>query len=328
MRSPRSHPEWHQAMNAFMWELDLPGIHRQSIQHLVGPGLGRIFMKFWVEQDRIDSEIIRDPLDDSDDPRWFRIDGTPERGGSADEVLARKWRERARIFFRAHGMQVLHVADWLIAARRTGAPWLQNVDGRGEPKKLLKSASLQQLVHEANKGLRNHRRDHFRTERIAAELSPDDEAEIVDLGAGHMLVELLTPRALDVEGARMSHCIGHGSYDDRLRDAAFRYLSVRDPQGRPLATLELRGNVVRQFRGRANSDPSIAVVDLLSRHAAESGWQEFEEAGAGRYIRATNRIMLADERLERDGISCDQGDNDDIDAGEERLPLHRQPQPG
>lgn len=294
MRSPRSHPEWHQAMNAFIWELDLPGIHRQSIQHLIGPGLGRIFMRFWVEQDRIDSEIIRDPLDDSDDPRWFRIDGTPERGGSADEVLARKWRERARIFFHAHGVQVLHVADWLIAARQTSAPWLQNVDGRGEPRKLLKCASLEQLVREADKGFRNQRRDPLRADAAISQLSPDDEAEIADLGADHVLVELLTPRALDVEGARMNHCIGQGSYDSRLGDAAFRYLSVRDPKGVPLATLELRENVVRQFRGRANSDPPIAVVDLLSRHAAESGWQGYEEAVAGRYIRPAGHVVLAD----------------------------------
>ncbi|MFC6448412.1 hypothetical protein ACFP77_22905, partial [Shinella zoogloeoides] len=71
-------------------------------------------------------------------------------------------------------------------------------------------------------------------------------------------------------------------------------ISVRNPKGVPLAILELRENVVRQFRGRANSDPPIAVVDLLSRHAAESGWQGYEEAVAGRYIRPAGHVVLAD----------------------------------
>lgn len=285
---PRSHPEWPYALAAFTAELDIPD-RDYRVRQLISPGLGRLFMKDWIAQDRIDPEIMVDPADRSDDPRWHQIDGWPIRGGTADEILRRKWERRAALYFHWHATDVSHVTDWLIYATATNAPWLFNVSEQGEPRKLLKCGSLYQLANEADKGLGNQSpnwlldRGGIPLDDPDPQPAPDDETEIADLGVGHVLVRLLTPNALRVEGVRMRHCVGHGGYDCILREPGYRLLSVRDPNGTPLATLEIRGDVVRQFRGPGNDDPTSAVVDLLSKYVAEQGWRGYEEAAVGRY---------------------------------------------
>lgn len=288
MKSPRKHPEWRPAVEAFCRELDIPNRQHMLIDNLIGPSLGRVYMKFWIAQDRIDPEIVIDPTDRSEDPRWHQSDGWPVRGGAEDEILRRKWERRAALYFRWNAPDIWHVADWLIYAVATNAPWLHIHDPHGEPKKLAKCGSLEQLVREANKGFRFRPEDRLHDGNLPAvaipEPGPDDESEIADLGAGHMLVQLLTPLALRIEGARMRHCLSHGGYDIRLRDSRFRYYSVRGPDGLPIATLELAGDVVRQFRGPRDARPSEAVVDLMSRHAAENQWRGYEEASVGRLL--------------------------------------------
>lgn len=309
MSSPRSHPEWSEALAAFIRELDIPDRQLLPVHNLIGPGLGRVFVKLWLKQDRVDPEIMRDPFDRSDDPRWYQIDGWPNQGGSGEEILRRKWERRASLYVRWHGIEIWHILDWLIYSQAMNVPWITNVDERGEPKKLTKCGSLDALVHEADKGFRLrllmptwHLNGDDVEAPVAAEVSVDDETEIADLGVDHTLVELLSPRALRVEGGRMRHCIGHGGYDYRLRDPGYRYFSVRDPNGMPLATLELKGDLVRQFRGPANDDPLPVVADLLSRYAAENGWQGYEEAAIGRYVgdvqRGTANDLLAGEGLD------------------------------
>jgi hypothetical protein len=293
LKPNETHPEWYEAMDAFVRELDLPGRYHRVIRDLIGPGLGRIYMRFWIDQDHIDPEFMVDPEYEDPDPPWYRIDGYPERGGDDQDIIRRKWADRARLYFQWYGHHLMHIADWLIYSNRIGAPWIANVDEQGRPRKLMKCQGLEQLVHEADKGLRHRPRDYGGAEMPGAvipEPAKDDEVEVADLGVGHMLVELQTSRALRVEGARMRHCVGHGGYDYILREAGYRLLSVRDPNGLPLATLEIRGDVVRQFRGPGNNDPSAAVVDLLSAYAAEQGWRGYEEAAVGRYVRVDDQL--------------------------------------
>ena len=274
------HPEWDVAMIALVSAIDIPDRLYMTIQDLIGPGLGRVFLRAWLLQDTIDPEIIYDPYDlavGAIDPIWHRIDGNPGCGGTPAENLRRKWRCRAQLWCSFHGPHIWHVTDWLIASRETNQPWLRNINQLGEPKKLLKCTTLDRLVHEADKGLR-HRKS---VGEIV--LGHDDETIIADLGVGHTLVELLTARALRHEGNRMRHCVGQGSYDGHMADPDYRLLSVRDPEGRPLATLEVRGDDVRQFRGARNADPPPAIADLVSATADAWGWQGLAEAAAGRY---------------------------------------------
>lgn len=285
------HPEWPDALGSLIGEIDLSNNNRLLIQDLIGPSLGKVFWTEWKAQDAIDDEIMHDPAG-GEDPAWWQIDGISAKGGSPEQISCRKWQQRARLWMQFVGPHVWHVADWLIVSRQTNQVWLANLDADGIPKKLRKCRRLDDLVREADKGLRNRR------SAAAIRLGPEDEVIVADLGVSHVLVELKTPRALRREGQRMHHCIGHGSYDGRLDDADFRLLSVRDPNGKPLATLELSGHVVRQFRGACNADPSSAVIDLVSAVADEWGWLGLAEAADGRYSPYGRDALVVLEGLE------------------------------
>lgn len=271
-----------------MRALDLPDRYDRVIRELVIPGLGRVLMRFWIAQDLVDPDFMADPEDDADEPQWYQIRDWPQRTGTPDGTPQSKWSRRTSLYFRWYGQHVMHVVDWLIYADRINAPWLQNLDGHGRPKKLLKCMDLQQLVHEADKGLRYRAGNYDDPGGVSMEALPAltdcDEVGVADLGVGYALVRLQTPHALLVEGGRMHHCIGHGSYDNYLFNPNYQFLSVRDPDGQPVATLEIAAGVVLQFRGPGNVDPSRAVVELLSAYASESKWLCYESAAAGGYL--------------------------------------------
>jgi hypothetical protein len=249
MSDLRDTAEWAAAMNALIVAIDLPDHLLAPIRDLIDPGLGRVFFDFWVAEN----------------------DG----GSSVD--LDQKWRVCAEAWYDVYGISACHIVDWLIVARQTDQPWLRNLDERGHPKKLVKCGSLNRLIEEANKGLRH------RNANADVGIGPDDESVIADLGAGHTLVLMISRKALRHEGRRMHHCIGYGGYDSHIEHPDFHLLSVRNPDGKPLATLEIRGATVKQVRGPCNADPLPAVVDLVAPIADAYGWTGFEEATRGRY---------------------------------------------
>lgn len=166
-----------------------------------------------------------------------------------------------------------HIVDWLRADLQAGAPWLENLDERGRPRKLLKCRSIDDLMREADKAMDR------RNAQQAKALGPDDESFVADLGGGYTLVRMLTPEALDLESSRMHHCVGHGAYDARQREGWGRYLSVRDKKGRPVATIELQCEpneewLINQLQGKRNTRPAREVMDVLHAYAVEQDWRE------------------------------------------------------
>jgi hypothetical protein len=120
-----------------------------------------------------------------------------------------------------------------------------------------------------------------RNAQVAKSLGLEDEETIADLGGGYTLVRMLTPEALDLESHRMHHCLGHGSYDGRLKSGWDRYLSVRDGKRRPAATIELRRESsgrwsMRQVAGKRNERPERAVMDVIRAHAVAEDWLDRE----------------------------------------------------
>ncbi|AMD59389.1 hypothetical protein AWN88_14035 [Agrobacterium tumefaciens] len=266
MVSKYNHPEYREAVFHLTCELDIPDRDLLPIRNLVGCSLGRIFWLDWLRQDAQDPQWMPTP-GDHDDPPWHRIDGMPELG---EGHIRRKWSRRAELWMQWHSIDAWHVADWLITAVADGHPWLANVDAAGYPKKLMKCGSLDRLVHEATKGLRQRNvRDII--------LGPDDESFVYALGAGHTLVQLLSRAALRKEGLLMHHCIGRGTYDDLLGDPDVGFFSVRNLDGKPLATLEVRDGYVRQFRGPANGEPTDSVKDLIAPAIHAFGWQDWRD---------------------------------------------------
>lgn len=266
MASKYDHPEYREALFHLTFELDMPERVLRPIRNLVECSLGRIFWLDWRQQDLEDPEWMATP-GDHEDPEWHRIDGWPELG---DGWTSRKWSRRAALWMQWHSIDAWHIADWLSTAVADGHPWLANVDANGNPKKLMKCGSLERLVHEATKGFRQRNiRD--------ISLGPDDESFVLALGAGHTLVQLLSRAALRAEGLRMHHCIGQGAYDELLDDPDVGFFSVRDENGKPIATLEIRDGYVRQFRGPANVTPTDAVKDLVAPAIHAFGWQDWRD---------------------------------------------------
>lgn len=268
--SKYDHPEYAIARQELLHELRVPERLLWPIKDLIGCSLVRVFFAEWLRHDAEDPVWHR-RIGEHGGEEWQRIDGWPEMGG---DVVRRKWAHRAQFWEMRHSAEIRHVVDWLIVAQSEGHAWLGNVDYDGYPQKLMKCGTIERLVFEADKGLR--------ARKVAdVVLGPEDEGFVAGLGAGHTLVELLSPLALRKEGSAMRHCIGHGGYDWQLAEADRHLYSVRDPSGAPLATLEVHGSAVRQFRAAKNEDPTSAVLDLISGVADAWGWLGLEEAARG-----------------------------------------------
>ncbi len=272
--SKYEHPEYQEALFHLACELDLPDRVLQPIRHLVGCSLGRLFWNDWLRSDAKDPEWVPTP-GDHDDPQWHRVDGWPEMGGN---FRHRKWSRRAQLWMQWRSVDAWHVADWLVTAQSDGHAWLANVDDKGYPKKLMKCGSLDRLVHEASKGLRD------RSARLARDvvLGPTDEHFIHDLGEGHTLVQLRSRAALRKEGVIMRHCIGQSGYDELLDNPDVIFASVRDADGNPLATLDIRNGYIRQCCARGNAEPSDAVKDLVANAADAFCWQDWRDRPGSR----------------------------------------------
>jgi hypothetical protein len=169
-----------------------------------------------------------------------------------------------------HSIDAWHVCDWLLTAVSDGHPWIANVGLDGHPKKLMKCGTLERLAFEATKGLRQRDiRDIV--------LGPEDESFAFELGAGHTLVRLFSRAALRKEGLRMHHCVGQGAYDELLDDPDVGFFSVRDRDGKPKATLEIRDGFLRQFRGPTNAEPTDAIKDLVAPAIDAFGWRDWRD---------------------------------------------------
>ncbi|MCZ7862476.1 PcfJ domain-containing protein [Agrobacterium salinitolerans] len=149
-----------------------------------------------------------------------------------------------------HVLAIYHVRDWLKASLVNDVPWLRNLDDKERPKKLMKCRDLEDLVREADKDMRKQNAAIARKP-----LSAGEEALEFECADGWSIVRLLAPSALDRESSFMQHCIGNGAYDVRVGSEGFRYLSLRDPAGKPHGTMELFEDRLIQFQGKQNVSP-------------------------------------------------------------------------
>lgn len=189
---------------------------------------------------------------------------------------------------------VQHIVDWLTADFLAGADWIDRVDDRGRPLKLMKCGSVEQLLHEADKAMRR------RLQGKVSHLGKEDESLVTELADCYTVVRLLTPAALDLESSRMQHCVGHGSYDRGVADETTEIYSLRDPAGKPHATIEVMVDrrlqlshlpefrlsdlpvdmppttpvrTIYQIQGKQNLRPLKEYMDLLKPWLKGSLWQ-------------------------------------------------------
>ena len=198
-------------------------------------------------------------------------------------VLVRDYRSDQRPHFdkvgevaRMKGLVIGHIADWLRAALFNGAKWLENVDDGGRQRKLLKFGSIEAITAEAD---RDMKRDIARLAGTA--LAEGDEAVEMDLGDGWTLVRLLTAKALDLESGRMQHCIGSGGYDEMVAGGASKFLSLRDPHGKPHATIHVEDGSIQELSGKQNETPLPKYLRRLAPYLVSLGDEGYLDGSYG-----------------------------------------------
>lgn len=84
---------------------------------------------------------------------------------------------------------------------------------------------------------------------------------VMKLDEGMEIVQLTTPKALDYESEYMGHCVGQGNYDKGVMRGNIKIYSLRDADGMPHATIEVRVNKktgeeeIYQCKGKGNRAP-------------------------------------------------------------------------
>jgi len=91
----------------------------------------------------------------------------------------------------------------------------------------------------------------------------------MDLPDGMKAYRLTTPEALDFESEYMGHCVGKGSYDEKVKDGTIEIYSVRDKNGEPHATLEIKKGRVYQCKGKGNKTPVARYIPAI-QHFVEA----------------------------------------------------------
>lgn len=162
-----------------------------------------------------------------------------------------------------------HICDWLTAAIANGEQWLSAVDEQNRPKKLMKFGSLAAIIKEADKAMMK-----FAQKSRGLSIADGDEELAHQLDDGWYVVRLLTPAALDRESGAMQHCIGQGAYDERLNGYEYAYYSLRDPFGKPHATIELSisSGTNIQMQGKQNNEPLPEYIDRMAIFMKSAGF--------------------------------------------------------
>ena len=153
---------------------------------------------------------------------------------------------------------VKHIADFIKAALVREAAWVQEE----RPSKLANIGSLEAATHIADKAMMKKSFDQ-------AGLDPAVGTEIImDFGDGWLIRKLNTRDALRFDGAQLHHCVANGAYDDLATDIySLRYIEEGENAVRekPIATLEVRDNMLEQCKGLQNQPPGEAVFPYIEQ---------------------------------------------------------------
>lgn len=91
--------------------------------------------------------------------------------------------------------------------------------------------------------------------------NPADRQVVKTYSDGWNMVEVVSENDLDVEGAKMHHCVA--GYWDNVRTGSSKIFSLRTPTNQPMATIEVQGKKVIQIKGHSNA--RITDQDLVDK---------------------------------------------------------------
>ena len=91
--------------------------------------------------------------------------------------------------------------------------------------------------------------------------SPADRKVVMAYPDGWNMVEVISENDLDVEGAKMHHCVA--GYWDNVKTGSSKIFSLRTPTNQPMATIEVQGKKVIQIKGHSNA--RVTDQDLVDK---------------------------------------------------------------
>lgn len=96
--------------------------------------------------------------------------------------------------------------------------------------------------------------DSWLKKRISDGDDPENVFKVFSLNNDWNAYMLKSPKALSYEGAKMQHCVGGGSYNDRVKNGKIIIYSLRDKNDNPHATIEynVENNYIHQIQGKNN----------------------------------------------------------------------------
>ncbi|MCV9964142.1 PcfJ domain-containing protein [Pararhizobium sp. BT-229] len=214
----------------------------------------------------------------------------------ANEEIGKAHSDQAEPSFR----DLRHIVDWLRAAIFNDAPWLSKVDDSGRPRKLLKYGTVAAMVAEVDRDmLRQARRNGAPSDGL------EGTESYMELGEGWCLVRLLTARALDYESSMMQHCIGNGGYDAQLADPESLFLSLRDPSGKPHATIAVNGSEIVDVSGKQNELPRTKYIKRMAPFFLKVGDVSYLDGSYGVVMDVHGKVYGYDELPEVLEVSGD-----------------------
>ena len=91
--------------------------------------------------------------------------------------------------------------------------------------------------------------------------NPADREVVMTYPDGWNMVNVNSENDLDVEGAKMHHCVA--GYWDNVRTGSSKIFSLRTPANQPVATIEVQGKKVIQIKGPSNA--KVTDQDLVDK---------------------------------------------------------------
>ena len=96
---------------------------------------------------------------------------------------------------------------------------------------------------------------------------------VMELPDNMAAYKLTTPEALDFESEYMGHCVGSGGYDKGVADGTTQIYSIRDERGEPHVTFEVRGNSIKQVKGKQNKSPVAKYMPAVQSFVQETKFE-------------------------------------------------------
>ena len=180
---------------------------------------------------------------------------------------------------------------------KEGDEWINNLDKRGRPQRLLHISSIDDAYRRADKDMgrkTNALRSQFSSAAVGFE-EGEKAGHIRTVKVfdnGYRFVQLLTPHALDLETVMMGHCIGLGDYDDKvILPEKYQYYSLRDPLNGAHATLEVSNGVLQQSLGQKNVLPLPKYFDVILDFVREKQFALIPLVGLCWYVASRWRLL-------------------------------------